>query len=391
MSQDLSPLRRRRLQLFLVIALIALIVVWQARTALAPFGLGLVVAYLIAPLVGRLERMLPDKLRELPFSRLLAILVVYGAFLLVVGGMLLWLLPAVARQANDLIRNAPRLYEQSSGQLDAWLAARGRHLPSTAEWTELLESNGAVLQDVVPRLLRFLQDGLLAAVGAVSNTVSLLLAAIVVPIWLIYILNDTGRVLHGTLGLIPQTLRADFEALRIIVDRVLGAYIRGQLIIALILGSLLTIALMLLGVQYPLLLGVVNGILGFVPFIGSIIGAIPVLAVALLGGVPLALKALIAVIIIQQLDGSLISPRVQGDSVKLHPALIMIVLVIGQQLMGFIGLLVAVPLTAILRDMLHYAYLRVDEDAPDPVAALSEIGYGDSVSEVMRSGGRIPA
>ncbi|MCB0215217.1 MAG: AI-2E family transporter [Chloroflexi bacterium] len=384
--------RNRRLILFLVTTALVLALIWQARGALAPFALGLAVAYLIAPTVGRLQRIMPPGLRRRSFSRLLAILLVYGAFLALVAGALLWLVPAVVRQANDLVQNAPALYEQAAAQIDRWLAARGRHLPSLAELSAglstLLDQNGEVLRNLVPRLLAFLQDGALTAFGALSSTVSLLLAAVVVPIWLIYILNDTSRVLEGALGLVPRGLRADVEALRIIFDRVLGAYIRGQLIIALILGTLLTLTLTFLGVEYPLLLGFLNGLLGFIPFLGSIIGAVPAVAVALLGGVGLAGKTLLAIILIQQLDGALISPRVQGDSVKLHPALIMVVLVIGQQLLGLPGLLVAVPLTAILRDIVHYIYLRVDEAPPSPAEALTIVGYGDSLTDRMR-GGRV--
>jgi predicted PurR-regulated permease PerM len=384
----------RRLLLFLATSLLVLAALWQARGALAPFVFGLAVAYLISPLVGRLHRAMPERLRGLGFSRLLAILVVYGALLAVVGGALLWLVPAVAGQANELIERAPELYGQAATELNTELQKHGRRLPDSldvsASLGQLLDENASILQDLVPRLAAFMRDGAMAALGAISSTISLLLALVVVPIWLIYILNDTGRVLQGALGLIPRGLRSDVEALRIIFDRVLSAYIRGQLIIALILGSLLTIALSLLGVEYAVLLGFLNGVLGFIPFLGSIIGAVPVLAVALLGGPALAGKALVAILIIQQVDGALISPRVQGDSVKLHPALIMVVLVIGQQLMGLLGLLIAVPLTAILRDIVHFAYLRVGEDGPGPVEALATVGYDASESAVMMAGGGLP-
>jgi predicted PurR-regulated permease PerM len=170
-------------------------------------------------------------------------------------------------------------------------------------------------------------------------------------------------------------MRGDAHALTTIVDRVMAAYIRGQLIIALALGTLSAIALSLLGVPYALLLGVATGVLGMVPFLGAIIAAILAFVVALTESGSTAFKALFAYIVVQQIDNFFITPRTQADAVALHPAVIMIVLVVGQALVGPIGLLVAVPVTAILRDIVHYTYLRVGSDGLAPHDALAEVGY----------------
>ena len=120
------------------------------------------------------------------------------------------------------------------------------------------------------------------------------------------------------------------------------------------------------------------------PFVGSIVGAIPPIIVAGLQSSQLAITVLIALLIIQQIDNIFISPRVQGDSVRLNPGIIMVAIVVGQALLGPIGFVVSVPLAAIVRDIVHFVYLRVGEDEITPVAALETVGYGDATTDVVR-------
>ncbi|MFN8422084.1 MAG: AI-2E family transporter [Anaerolineae bacterium] len=229
------------------------------------------------------------------------------------------------------------------------------------------------------------QQGLQATFGAVSRTLGFVLAMLIIPFWLFYILNDTGRFLSGMLGLIPHDIRPDVEAVRIICDRVLSGYIRGQVIIAFVLGSLFTVLLLVLGVPYAVTLGVLAGCLAIIPFIGTILGAGIATIVALVtSGPALAGKTVLGFVAIQQIDNLFISPRVQGKSVALNPGAIIFVLVIGQAALGPLGLLAAVPLAAILRDVVHYLYLRVGEEPVSAPAALAAVGYGMHVTELLR-------
>ncbi len=381
-----SPFKYRQLVFFLCVLLALCWVLWQAGAALLPFILGLTVAYLIAPQVSRLERLLPARLRSKPYSKTIAILVVYLAFLsgLLIAGALI--IPPLLQQTRELVENSPKGFDALSGQMQS-LLKRYERLPAPVKQEVEAILNAKTLNALSGRALELLQQGVFSALGALSGTVSWLLGMLVVPIWLFYILDDTDYVLKGSLSLVPREIRPDLEAVRIIVDRVLSAYIRGQLLIALILGVLLSLSLYFLDVDYALLLGFVAGSLGFIPYVGAILGAVPAVLVAAFQSFGLAVKVIIALIVIQQIDGTFISPRVQGNSVALRPALILVVLVIGQQVWGFLGLLLAVPLTAILRDIVHYIYLRLGTPAPSPRTALTAVGYGEHVTSIITSGG----
>jgi predicted PurR-regulated permease PerM len=374
----------RRLVLFVVVAVVALAVAWSARAALWPFIFGLSLAYLIAPLVERLHRVLPRRLRDHPAGRPVAILAVYFAFVLVVVAAAVLIVPPVSRQAADLLHRAPAYYERAQDSILRFVEANRALVPPQVVPIVQRALEGDLVTRIAGPVLRMLQRGLTSTVGAVSGTISALLGLFVVPIWLVYILKDTSRVRHGALHLVPHDIRPDVEALRIICDRVLSAYIRGQLLIAVILGTLFTVALVLLHVRYSLLLGFFAGMLAVVPFIGSFLGALVAVAVAFAQSARLALLVTLAFLGIQQIDNIFISPRVQGRSVALNPALIMVVLVAGQYLLGPIGLLAAVPLTAIIRDVVHFLYLRVGEDHPSAASALATVGYGEHVTAAVR-------
>lgn len=377
----------RRLVLFLVVAALTAAVLWSARAALLPFVLGLVLAYLLAPLVARLHRAMPERVRGHRLARPLAILFVYFTAFLVVAIALAVVVPPVVRQAQELVERAPALADASIARIDRlvdeYYVQAPEHVRTATD--EILRSDAA--RSLTSGILSGTQDAVLNTAGLITNTVEWLLALVVVPIWLVYILNDKDRVMRGALGLVPRDIRPDVEAVRIVCDRVLSGYVRGQLVVALILGAMVTVALVILSVPYALLLGFTAGVLGVIPFLGAILGAVPAVAVAASQSLRLAVLVVLAFVIVQQIDNLLVSPRLQGRAVALNPAVIMVVLVVGQTLMGPIGLLAAVPATAVLRDVVHYLYLRVGDPHPTPLEALAIVGYGENATALVREAG----
>jgi predicted PurR-regulated permease PerM len=143
---------------------------------------------------------------------------------------------------------------------------------------------------------------------------------------------------------------------------VLNDYIRGQLLLGLVVGTATTIGLFIAGAPYWLLLGVLNGVTELIPILGPILGAIPgIIIAALTGDWGLLLKVVVVYVLVQLLENNLLVPKIQGDSVKLHPAIIILVLVVGGEIAGLIGVITAVPLTAIARDVYLYLYKRLGE------------------------------
>src|SRR5690349_5577602 len=135
------------------------------------------------------------------------------------------------------------------------------------------------------------------------------------------------------------------------------------MVVGVVVGVAVTIGMVMVGAPYAILLGIISGLTEIVPVIGPILGAIPGLAVAAFHpeGAVMVLKVLAVYIIVQQLENNLLVPKIQGDSVKLHPSIIMVAIVVGSQVMGLIGLIIAVPVAAVMRDVYLYLYRRLSE------------------------------
>ena len=245
-----------------------------------------------------------------------------------------------------------------------------------ANWQLTIETN---LKNLIDDALNALQAGLVATITTVSSTMSFFLGLVVIPFWLFYILQDEDQVKQGVLDAFPQQLRDDVRCMARLIDDVLSAYIRGQLLLVLFVGGMAIIALTIIGVPFALVLGLVAGIFEVLPYVGPILGAIPAVVVALLADPISALWVAGAFFVIQQIENLVLVPRISGESVKLHPALVMVSLVIGNELAGLLGMLVAVPVTAVIRDVFKYLYLRFLDEPLAPDQALTSIRSGQDV------------
>ncbi len=186
---------------------------------------------------------------------------------------------------------------------------------------------------------------------------------IIIPFWLFYVLKDKDRGIKAFNNMLPRSWRVDVWHIVRIINGILSSYIRGQLILGLVVGVASTIGLLLVGAPYAILLGIISGFTEVIPVVGPIIGAIPGLILASFSpeGWVMVLKVLAVYVVVQQLENNLLVPKIQGDSVKLHPSLIMVSLVVGSQVAGLFGLIIAVPVAAILRDVYLYLYRRFSE------------------------------
>jgi len=365
---SISPARRNRL---ILVAALVVIVGWMlyvARRALFPYILGLVIAYLVLPLVNFLDQRMPRFLRQRGLSRPAAILLVYLIVLGVIAGVIAFLVPVVVEQMQNLWADREDLARRGRELINEALIHYQASIPP--EVRAAIEDS---LSKAAGSIARAVQQGLVKTVVAVSSTVSFVLGMVVIPFWLFYILNDQARVGQGVRNLIPDRLEADVVNIARIVDDILSAYIRGQLILCVAIGAMATVGLLIAGVRFAVLLGVVAGIFEAFPFVGPILGAIPGVIVAALQSPDKALWALVVFFAIQQIENLFLVPKVAGESVKLHPALVMVVLVVGNEALGIWGMLLAVPVTAIIRDVFKYLYLRTSEEGLSPQEALCRV------------------
>lgn len=315
---------------------------------LGPFLLALAVAYLLAPLVARLEA------RRVP--RGLAILLVAvpplaaSLALGLVAGPQLW------HQATTLVAAMPRFAATLLGWADG-LRQRLEALPfltlEQRAWLRDLDASqvAGLLQQNADSLLSAAAQWGLGFLRQLGTIVGFLGYLVITPVVAFYLLRDWRPLLHFLEQLIPTSRRTGLVHFLEEYDASLGRFFRGQLIEASLVGTLTGVGLALLGVPSALLLGVIAGLCNLVPYVGLVVSVVPALVVALTMDQPGAGLLRVAIVfgIVQFLDGSVTGPRIVGGSVGLHPVVTMLALAFGGAALGFAGLLLAVPLAVLAK------------------------------------------
>jgi len=325
--------RRVRVIALLALALVSVALLYRVRAVLVPFALAIALAYLLAPAVGFLER------RRL--SRALAIGLVYLALLAGIGSLLFYLIPSLVGELERLAQNLPVYTAQVRGLVE-YFQQRYRHAALPDPLRQIIDESVASVGDNLLAMVRRTVQGIL---GFASQLVDIVLA----PVLAFYFLLDWENIGRRLVATLPTRQRPAILAAAADMDRMLGGYIRSEIIVSAIVGALSGLATALLGLRFAVLFGVISALAEFIPYFGPVIGAAPPVALALLRSPTLALKVAVAYAIIQQLESSLIAPKIVGDHVGLHPLVIIFALLAGGKLAGVPGMLLAVPVAGVLK------------------------------------------
>jgi predicted PurR-regulated permease PerM len=361
-----SSLRKRIGRWFLIVVAVGAIcwLFWQARAALLPFEIGLLIAYLIFPLVNRMEKVLP---------RWVAILVIYLGGILILIGSAAYIVPLLWIQATQLLNIIPEMdMHEVMLYIEDVFGEYQRLVPEELR-SVVEEGANTTYERIKENIASYAQEVgtfLIGSVMQVVNTVIFLFGFFIVPIWLFYVMSDYRKSYQAINTLLPKNVRQDFWAIVKIIDRVLSSYIRGQIILGVIVGLAAGIGLWVLNllgfkIKNILLLAVLAGLMEFIPYVGPLIGAIPAVTVGFLHAPTTALAVAILYLAIQILENMFLVPRIIGDSVDIHPAVLIVLMIVFGQVFGFIGILLVAPVSAVSRDVFCYVYGRLgDEPAP---------------------------
>jgi predicted PurR-regulated permease PerM len=337
---------------FWLVALVAFIaLLWLLSPILLPFVIGLALAYVLDPLANRLRRH--------GVSRLVAALIILGGFVLVLGLLLLLILPVLAKQVSGFIDNAPAYAQRLQGLISnpeyPWLK---RVIGDSLVGTD--KSVGDLMNQAMVYL-----TGVLASLWAKGQAlISIFSLLIVTPVVAFYLICDWDSMTNAVDSLIPLPQRETVRALGREIDATISAYVRGQSGVCLILGSYYAVGLTLAGLSFGLLIGVVSGLISFIPYLGSLTALVLSLGVAVAQFFPDWSPILIVagvVLVGQFLEGNVLAPKLVGDSVGLHPVWLMFALFAFGYLFGFVGLLLAVPLAAAAGVLTRFAIRRYRE------------------------------
>ncbi len=367
--------QRARAIITLILALVALVVLYLARAALLPFILGLLLAYMMLPFINWLDPRLQFVFRHRRLARTLAVLGGYVLVFAILAGLTAFIIPPIATQVSRLTQGLPdlarRAYSAAPEVVQLWLDRYNEAVPP--EIRLALERS---IQDRLQALIEALQAGLFKTIGVLFSTVSFVLGLVIVPLWMFYILRDQPEMNASLYRLIPTAYHEDVRSIRALMDEVLSGYLRGQLILVVIVALMFFIGLELIGIDFALLLGTIVGLLEIIPVLGPILGAIPALVVTLATAPSTVWLVVLLAILVQQIENSFFVPQIAGGTVRLHPAIVMIALVIGGAVAGAVGLVLSVPVTAIIRDLAHYLYLRLGDEPLSPQEAAARVRNG---------------
>jgi predicted PurR-regulated permease PerM len=315
--------------------------VYWLRDVLTPIFLAFSLAYLLDPLVDRLEAWKVPR----PAGIAIVLIGVLGAVALFLG----LVVPGIAADVAGVIRELPTQLAVLWARLMPWLEQRGIAVPhSTAEWVERLN---ALASEAASTILAPAGNALGALLGGTLSVLGSVAAALVVVVLAVYLLNDFDRITAGLQALIPRRWRGTVTHYARDIDQMLSHFLRGQLTVMAILAVLYGGAYALLGVRLAVPIGIIAGILNFIPYLGSGFALVAGLLMSLLDGWHFwqLIGVVLAYTAVQTLEGFVITPRIVGHTVGLSEIWVLVALFVGAELFGFLGVLLAVPAAAVVK------------------------------------------
>ena len=309
------------------------VVVWTVRVIVPPLVLAGAIVFLLNPLVTGIQR------RGIPRALGAGITYLGVVGVIALAGVLV--VPLAGQQARELSRDWPEIRART----ERWVDARAQESKGKFwefERKELVDVLGSNELSVRQQLDRALKLG-----AAVFNVVLIIVLA---PIIAFYLLVDLPHIKKVSESLIPEGARDDVMHVSRKLNRAVGGFFRGQLIVATIVGVLCSFGLLVIGLRFWFLVGMIAGFFNIIPLIGPWVGGLPGVIIALTTGSPLqALGVVVVMVAVQQIDNHFITPQVMHRTVQLHPAVVVLALLAGAHLGGFLGLLFAVPVAAALK------------------------------------------
>ena len=329
--------------------IIVLWVLYLFRTVALPFAIGLVLAYLLMPAVIWLESKLPPRRKWSSFKRVFSVLVAFILLICLVGGFAYFVVTAVIDASVVLMESAPYFIGKSLLQIQLWFQGITERLPLEIQQ----EVNRALIEGGVA-LGNFLKDALLGAVSSIPKTFSMILGFAVLPFFLFYIMKDSERLKKGFSSALTPGIAEHARNVVTIVERVLGRYIRAQIMLGVIVAYFSFIGLLILKIPFAPALAILAGVTELIPTLGPWIGGGIAVIVTLAMAPEKAIWVAVLFVCVQLVENNLLVPKIQSAYLRIHPAIMILLLVFAAYIAGFWGLVVVGPLVATLVEIFKY-------------------------------------
>ncbi len=324
--------------------LLAGLFIYLTKGVLLPFLAGLAVAYFLDPLVDRLE--------TLNMNRGVASALIIALFFVTLAGAIIAFWPVIQSQLAATIETLPKTLAALRPKLNALIQFLSDKLGEG-----MSDDVEGLLSSVSTSLFGKLQDAASSALNsslAIFNLISLILIS---PVVAFYLLRDWDLLIAKIDSLLPSRAAPTIRELASSIDHVVAGFVRGQIMVSSIMGILYAVGWTLTGLKFSIILGLLAGVMSFVPFVGALFasGIALLIAFGQWGFDPAQLALVLSVfLVVQLLEGSFLTPKLVGERVGLHPVWVLFAVLAGGELMGFVGVLIAVPAAAAIAVLVRY-------------------------------------
>ena len=337
-------------------------VLYLLRMAIMPFILGLVLVYLLMPIISWIEKKLPRQGSWPGLKRVFSILIVFIVSLGLVGFFSYYIVTVVIDASLTLLESAPHFIAQSLVRIQEWLEVVRQQFPP-----EIRGQVDKALVDAGITLGNNIRDAFAKGVSFVPYTFGIAFGLAVLPLFLFYTMKDSERLKRSFYSALTPWLAEHIRNIIRIIERVLGQYIRAQLMLGLIVAYFSFVGLLILRIQFAPVLAILAGIGELIPTVGPWISGAAAVIVTLAIAPEKVIWVIVIFLAVQLLENTLLVPRIHGGYLHIHPAIIVVLLVLGAYIAGFWGLLLAAPLTATgveIYKYVHHCYQAEKADQP---------------------------
>lgn len=342
-------LKRRRLLIVAAMIIAALLGIYLLGTVLLTVGVSIAIAYGLGPVMRLIERILPKPLAKRGLHRTISITFIFVAIVVIFFAFLAAIIPPTVEQAREFADDFPDLLNSARLTIERWTESYAEQVPEDirAKIESFLASSSSTIGSTAWGMFS-------RTLSVFTTSFSLVLGLATAPLLVFYLLKDSDTIKTSLANPFPHTIRPIIADVLNITDRTLGNYIRGQLTLGLIVGGAVGVALFFIGVPFAFLLGIVAGLTELVPIIGPWIGAAAGILVTLAVD-PTKLPYVIALYLgVQVLENMLLVPRIQSDSLGLHPVVVVLVIIIASSYFGLGGVILGPPLVGLVKDLAVY-------------------------------------
>lgn len=342
-----------------IILIVAALAIWLAAASMAvliPFLVGILLAYLLMPVVLWLEKLISPGDRWQKARRAAAIIIVFIVVTALLVLFIVYIGSALASASTVLVNRAPEFISKSMDQVGQWFTTFRISVPDTIR---------DAIQSLVNSLAtvggKFVQDFVAGSIAVIPASMPTIVGFFTLPFFLFFVLFDYESFQKYFHDMLPERIARHAEAILNIIGNVMGRYIRAQIILGLIVGTLVFLGLWILQIEYALAMGAVTAITQFIPIVGPVISGLVILVLTLAIQPDKVIWALLVFSIAEGLLNAVFLNLVQGKYMQIHPAIVMVMLVIGGYIAGFWGMILSLPIFATIWEI--FKYFRTERQA----------------------------